>query len=277
MEIHDAAAYFDQDPITDGYSGAALFEAQTASFDDSSGDGATNRRRVLSLAPGLAIPARRVVSLYGDRWLVGTGTPDGFLGSVIRQHFTMKRVTDLMAVVTPTEALAASAGTPVYAQRLYFKDTVNSLTDAEYDTFWNIFVAPGEPVVQGTFFRDADSRLYRARNTYLPLEGLRVAQSDALDTDARTTATFQTGTYDPVTDTFAAGTAAVAAIKIDVPKFYRFQHVSDAQTQKGDLAVLVPTGTTVPVGQTFTMDTLSWRILGKQVELGAIAIHARRA
>jgi hypothetical protein len=277
MEISDAAIHFDKDPILDGYSGALLFYGQTASYDDSSQDGATNRRRVLSLAPALSMPTRRVVSLYGDRWVVGTGTPDGFLGSVIRQHFTMKRVTDLMAVLTPSEALAASAGTPAYVQRMYFKDVVNTLTDAEYDTQWNIFIAPGEAVVQGTFFRDADSRLYRVRQDYLPTEGLRVCQSDALDVGARTTATFGTGSYDPITDTTSAGTTTVNAITLDIPKFYRFLHVSDAKTLPGDIAVFVPSATTVVLGGTFTMGGATWRVMAKQTEMDATAIHARRA
>lgn len=277
MEIYDAARYFDRDPISDGYTAVYLFDGQCASFDDSSSDGATNRRRVLSLAPGLSLPARRVISMYGDRWVVGTGTPDGFFGQVIRQHFTMKRVTDLFAVLTPGEAVAGSVGVPSYAQKVYFKDTVNSLTDSEYDTFWNIFVSPGEAVDKGTFFKDGSNRLYRVRNSYLPTEGLRVAQSDALDVGARTTASFSTGTRDPITQNFSAGSATVNAIKMDVPKFYRFAHMSDPLNHPGDLAVFVPSSTTVRQGQTFTMDGATWTILDKQVEIDCTAIHARRA
>jgi len=275
--IHDAARYFDNDPVTDGYTGAVLFNAQTASFDDSNSDGATLRRRVLSLAPGLSIPTRRVISMYGDRWLVGTGTPDGFLGSVIRQHFGMKRVTDNMTLYTPNQAVALSGGTAVYAHKFYFRDVVNNLTEAEFDTFWNIFVAPGEAAAKGSFFRDADGRFYRVRNDYLPVEGLRVCQSDTLDAAARTTAVFNTGSYNPITDSVSAGTTTVNCIKLEPPKFYRFRYVSDPKLEPGDLCIFVPGSFAATTGQTFTMDGRKWRVLGVETELDAKALHVRLA
>jgi hypothetical protein len=275
MKLANAAIYFDNDPFLDGYTGTSLFSGQTASYDDSSSDGATIRRRVLSVAPSVTMPTRRVVSLYGDRWLVGTGTPDGFQGSVIRQHFSMKRVTDLMAVLTPAQALSAASGTPAYTQKMYFKDTVNSLTDAEYDTFWNVYLAPSETVVKGTFLRDASSVLYRVRGTYLPPEGLRVAQADELDSDAVKSCVFNTGAYNPTTDAFAAGSSTVSCIWLDMPKLFRFRHVSEAGMQAGDRAVLVPTSVTPVPNMVFTMDSLRWRVLSVQAELDAWVVHAR--
>jgi hypothetical protein len=277
MDLHGAATFFDTDPIHDGYSGAFLFYAQVSSFDDSSSDGATNRRRILSAGPSVVIPARRVVSLFGDRWIVGTGTPDGYGGEIIRQHFNTKRATDLLALLTPAQALSAAAGTSVYAQKMYLKDIVNSLTDSEYDTQWNIFVAPGEPAGKGSFLRDASGRLYRVRNDYVPTEGLRILQSDELDTDAVQSCVFDTGTYDPVTETTTAGTTTVNCVQVDVPKFYRFRHLSDGQTQPGDLALFVPTSVALRPGMTFTMAGVKWRVRHFQPEIDAQVALARRA
>lgn len=277
MDLHDAATFFDNDPVHDGYTGAYLFDAQVASFDDSSSDGATNRRRVLSTGAAVAIPARRCISVYGDRWLVGTGTPDGFLGSPIRQHFNTKRVTDLFAVLTPGEALAAAAGTPAYAQKMFLKDTINALTDSEYDAQWNIFIAPGEPAGKGTFLRDASGRLYRVRNDYLPTEGLRILQTDELDTDAARVCTFDTGTFDPITETTTASTTAVSCIAVDTPKFFRFRHLSDERIQPGDVALFVPTSVTLKQGMTFAMSGGKWRVMAFQPEIDAYAAHVRLA
>lgn len=277
MDLHDAATFFDEDPINDGYSGAFVGNAQTASFDDSSSDGATSRRRVLSTGPAFTIPTRRVVELYGDRWLIGQGTPDGWAGSTIRRHYTMKRATDLMALLTPAQALAAAAGVPAYCQKVYFKDTANALTDAEYDTFWNVFVVPAEPAAKGTILRDAAGRHYRVRNDYLPLEGLRVCQSDALEPNAFQVCTFNTGTYDPVTETQTAGTSAVNGLWIEPGKFYRYRHKSDQQVQPGDLNVLVPTSLSVLPGATFMMLGKKWVVLTVQPELDAQVLHTRLA
>lgn len=277
MDLHDAATFFDDDPILDGYTGAYLFDGQSSSFNDSSSDGATNRRRVLSIGVGIGIPSRRCISVHSERWLVGTGTFDGFVGSPIRQHFNTKRVTDLLAVLTPGQALAAAAGTSAYAQKMYFKDTVNALTDAEYDAQWNIFIAPAEPAGKGTFLRDAGGQLYRVRNDYLPTEGLRILQCDELDDDAFRTCVFDTGTYNPVTETATAGTTTVNGIVLDSPKTYRFRHMSDDRIQPGDMAAYFPTSLTLKPGMTFTMSSQKWRIMTVQTEIDANLAHVRLA
>lgn len=277
MDLHDAATYFDDDPVTDGYTGDELFDAQTSSYDDSSADGATSRRRVISLAPDETIPTRRVLLIYGERWLVGNGSLDGFLGSEIRQHFVLKKATDLLALLTPSQAIAASAGTPVYAHKAYFKEVVNSLTDSEYDSQFNIFVAPGETAAKGSFFRDADGRLYHTRNDYLPVEGLRVCQADILDSDARNSAVFDGTTINQVTEVVTGSTTTVNSIWLDMPKFYRFRGMTDDQVQKGDIAVFVPTTLTPVTNQTFTLLSRKWRVLTVQSQIDCWAIHARSA
>lgn len=277
MDLHDAATFFDTDPVYDSYTGAYLFTAQSASFDDSSSDGATNRRRVLSTGPDVTIPARRVVSLYGDHWLVGTGTPDGFVGSVIRRYYTTKRATGQLAQLTPAQALAASAGVSAYAQKMYFKDVVNAVTDSEYDAQWNIFFAPDEPASKGYFLRDVAGRLYRVRNDYLPTEGLRICQCDELDTDAVQSCVFNTGSENPVTEVVTAGTTTVTGIQVDMSKFYRFRHVSDARVQPGDVALFLPVSITLKQGLTFTMAGVRWQVMVAQFEMDAQVAHVRRA
>lgn len=277
MDLADVSTYFDDDPVYDGYTGALLFNAQVSSFDDSHSDGATSRRRVLSLAPGYAMPTRRAVQLYGDNWIVGTGTPDGFYGSVVRQHFGMKLATDLLTLLTPGQVLANAAGTQAWVHKFYFKDALDSIDNAEIDTFWNIFIAPGEPASKGSFFKDAGGRLYRVRNDYLPVEGLRVCQSDTLDVGALRSVTWQTGAYDPINDVVAAGSTVVQAVALETPKFYRFRELSDPALQKGDMAVFVPTTVTPKQGDIFAMAGVNWRAVTVQAEMDVWAIHARRA
>lgn len=278
MDLHDVATYFDTDPVTDGYTDEYLFDIQVSSFDDSSSDGATNRRRVISTGPEVVMPARRVLAMYGDRWIVGLGTPDGFGGEVIRQHFNSKRATHLLALLTPGQAVAAAAGTQSYAQLMYFKDDINPLTDSAYDAQWNIFVAPDEPASKGTFLRDTVSgRLYRVRNDYLPTEGLRLLQSDELDLDAVQPCVFDTGTFNPVTEVTTAGTTTVSCIQMDVSKFYRFRHISDEKVQPGDVALFVPSSLSLKLGMTFTMAGAKWHVVGMQAELDAQAALVRRA
>lgn len=277
MDIADAATYFDQDPVADGYTLNYLFDAQTASFDDSSGDGATNRRRILSLAPGLALPTRRVIEMYGDLWLVGTGTPDGFYGEVIRQQYTMKRVTDAFTLYTPGAALAQVGGLAVYGHRHYFRDVTDNVSEAKLDTFWNIFLAPGEPAGPGSILKDARGGLYRVRNDYLPVEGLRVCQSDTLDAGSRVTVALDTGVYDPVTDSFSSGSSAVPGILLNLPQAYHFRHMTDGRELPGDRILFLPGSSQPTTGGTLSIAGVKWRVVTVQPELDAKAVHMRLA
>lgn len=275
MDIHDVASAFDHDQLYDGYTGEELFVCQVASYDDSTSDGATIRRRVMTHAPEFDIPTRRVVQVYGERWLVGAVVVDGFLGDAIRKQYTMKRADAAMSILTPAQACAAATGTLAYAQRVYFKDVSNALSDSEYDTFWNVFLAPGEPAAKGSFLRDQDGVLYRVRGAYLPTEGLRVCQSDQLESDARLVAAFDSGTWNPVTETRAAGTTNVNAIWMELPKFFRFRHRSEGDVRAGDRALFIPTTYTPKVGDTFTMQSAKWQVRTFQAEGDALALHVR--
>jgi hypothetical protein len=275
MELHDVARVFDNDALYDAYTGEYLFDGQLSSYDDSTSDGATIRRRILSFAPEYSLPDRRVVAIYGEHWLAGAHVDDGFQGTPIRRQATLKRADHQFNILTPSQACTAASGTLAYAQRLYFKDTANALTDAEYDAFWNIFFAPSEPIVKGTFLRDEGGTLYRVRNNYLPTEGLRVCQCDELDSNARLSVVFDSGTYNPVTETRSGGTTTVNGIWVELPKFFRFRHRSEQDTQAGDISVFIPTSYTPKVGDTFTMDGLKWQVLTFQAELDAWALHAR--
>ncbi len=280
MRFRDVARHFDRESAYDGYTGAFVFKCQYSSFDDSAGDGSTNRRRGMSVAPNTPIPARRCIDLASQKWLVGQPTDDSFLDKVTRQNYNLKKVTDSVAVLTPAQACLASAGVDVHVQKYYFKDTVNALTDSDYNTFWNIFFAANESVSKGAFLRDTAGLIYRVRQKYAVAEGFTVAQSDELDTDARQTGVvFDTGVYNPLTDTTSAGTVFASVLQFEVPKFYRFRQQQESVVMPGDRMVFVaPSQLAAPkIGGQFTMQALRWRIVALQLEKDAWALHVRLA
>lgn len=276
MRMRDVARFFDKESAYDGYTDALLFKCQFSSFTNSSADGSTNRRRSLSTASDVVIPTRRCIRLGGDRWIVSTSTDDSFQDSIVRVNYDMKRVTHLLNILTVAQACASGSGTQAYAQLHYFKDSSNSLSDSEIDTFWNVFFAQSETLWKGAFLRDASGRLYRVRQDYQVTEGFVIAQTDQLDDGALVTATFKTGTFDPVTDTFGSGTQAVPVIQFEPSKFYRFRQKAEYDLRPGDRAVFV--GSLTPkVGQQFTMQSKLWQAVVVQPEGDGYAIHARLA
>lgn len=278
MRMSAVARHFDREQAYDGYSGAALFYCQFSSFDDSAGDGSTNRRRGMSTAPTVSIPARRCITLGDQRWLASYATDDSFLGFAMRKNYNLKRVTDSLTIRSLSQACAATGGTAAYAQKYYFRDVTNTVTDAELDPFWNVFFAPDEPVTQGSFLVDAAGVVHRVRQFYLAPEGFKIAQTDQLDSDARQTAVlFDTGTYNQLTDEVSAGTTSLNVIQFEPFKFYNFRVQAEAPVRPGDRAVFVPSTLTPRVGMTFTMLGSKWQVAMFQAENDGWALHARRA
>lgn len=276
MRLRAAAQYFDDTPVYDAYTGEYLWPCQFSSFNDANAVGSTSTRRVLSIAPGLELPARRAIKVFDDFWLVGDGNPDSWKGEVIRQSFNMKKATALVNVLTAAEACAGAVGTQAYAQAIYFKDTVNSLNNADYDPFWNYFISPSETVGKGSFIRDG-ARLLRVRSSYLPLEDLRIAQSDEVDAGPLT-ASFLPGTYDPATDSFSGAATAAQVVVMDFTKLYSYLTQASERVASGDMNALVPKATLTPqVGRSVTFSGVTWKITGVDSEQDCWLLHLRRA
>jgi len=278
MRMAAVSGFFDREQAYDGYSGAAAFKCQFSSFDDAAADGTTNRRRGMSVQHGTTLPARRVVRLSDQRWIISDPTDDSFQDVTVRVNYNLRKATHLLSVLTPAQAALAASGVSTYAQLYYFKDTANPQSETEYSTFWNAFFARAEAVAEGAFFRDADQKLYRVRQSYMASEGFVVAQTDQLDSDARQAAVFNTGTYNAVTDSFAAGTTNAHVIQFDPTQFTKREVPGLPERKAGDRSVFVAASALTPkVGMTFTMLGVKWQVVSLLAEQDAWALQARRA
>lgn len=282
MRLRDAARRFDETQAFDAYTLEDLFLCKFTSFDDHSSDGATARRRVLDVPKDTEIPARRAVKFLVDEaeeetWIVGASASDVYAGFVIRNSYSMKRATDYALIAKPGETIYAAAS-PVnaFVQKQYFKDTIDSRTFSDNGVAWNIFVPPGELVADGYFVKTADMVL-RVRNSYLPVEGLRILQCDELDQIVPRTMTFiENGNYAPSTDSYAVVSTTGLGYKVEYNKLYVYASAADPTYTPGDTTMLVPkTWITPVVGSKFTMDSLNWRVESVQSELDCWLLHCR--
>lgn len=277
-EIFDVAKHFDDIAITDGYTSAALWYAQISTFLGSSPDGSVAQKRVVSTAPDLVMPARRVITALGETYVVGSGILDGIYGRSIRKTYWTKLITDTFQILTPAQACLGSAGTTAKGRREYLKDLVNNQTDAEYDPFWEIFLASTETVAKGTFLK-VGSTLYRARSVHLDDAGFTNAASDQLDAGAGVSVTFtQTGAFDPITETYASGSVTTAGILLDRYKLYEQLTEADALNKPGDMSLIVAASAITPlVGRNLSIASRDWEVLTVTAELDAWHLHIRRA
>ena len=278
VDIYAVATHFDDIAISDAYTDQPLFYAQLSTFLDASPDGSVAQRRVMSAAPGITLPVRRAIKAFGESWLVGAANVDGIYGEVIRQSFWTKKVSDTFNKLTPGEAALNLAGMSLLGHRSYLKDTVNGVTDAEYDPFWELFFVPYEEVKKGDFLR-AGSTYYRVRSAHLEIDGLTNAACDELDQGASVSVTLHTaGVYDPVNDVYSGTTATVTALTFDRYKWYDQQTEADLKSMSGDMNLFIAVSSATPVvGDKVSIAAREWSVLAVTADSDAWACHIRRA
>ena len=246
MKLANAAKYFDRVSMADAYTGTAMpYKVQFSTFEETDPDGSVARRRTMSMAPGLTLPTRRVVSLLGEIWLLGEPSADAVFDKVIRQTVPMRRVTNLAQALTPGQMVAASTGLAIYGRLEQMKNTVDTATSSDYLPFFTLALAGAEfknlnsgwAQVPG-FFRIEDGTLFRCRTSYPAEDGMTVVEADLIDRYGLTQAQVTTGAYDPVTDTFA-GTASTFQTLV-MPTHQLYRRKAEAEKFKPeDLTVLV--------------------------------------
>lgn len=246
MKLANAAKYFDRVSMADAYTGTAMpYKVQFSTFEETDPDGSVARRRTLSMAPGLTLPARRVASLLGEIWLLGEPSADAVFDKVIRQTVPMRRVTNLAQALTPGQMVAASIGPAIYGRLEQVKNTVDTATSSDYFPFFTLTLAGAEfknlnsdwAQVPG-FFRIEDGTLFRCRTSYPAEDGMTVVEADLIDRYGLTQAQVTTGAYDPVTDTFAGTTSTFQTLVMPTHQLYRRKAEAE-KFKPEDLTVLV--------------------------------------
>lgn len=246
MKLANAAKYFDRVSMADAYTGTAMpYKVQFSTFEETDPDGSVARRRTMSMAPGLTLPTRRVVSLLGEIWLLGEPSADAVFDKVIRQTVPMRRVTNLAQALTPGQMVAASTGLAIYGRLEQVKNTVDTATSSDYFPFFTLTLAGAEfknlnsdwAQVPG-FFRIEDGTLFRCRTSYPAEDGMTVVEADLIDRYGLTQAQVTTGAYDPVTDTFAGTTSTFQALVMPTHQLYRRKAEAE-KFKPEDLTVLV--------------------------------------
>lgn len=272
--IFDVASHFDDVSCVDAYSGAALFSGQFSSFIESAPDGSTTQKRTLSLAPALTIPTRRCISFQSENWIVGDGNTDMIYNTPTRKAYWMKKSFGLFTRYTPLQALNGSAGTSAHASLKYLKDTVNGVSDSQYDPQWSFDFSQGETVNKGDYIKQG-STYYRVRVSYIDGSGFLLAVCDQLDAGCFVTVTkTSTGAYNPVTDTYTSSAATVSALIMEPYKLYSYFTEADPRFTAGDKTLV--TAAALVVGATVTINSESWKVQSCYPETDAFASHIRR-
>lgn len=281
MKLGRVAKFFDRDKVYDGYSADYLFNAQFATYEGNTPDGGFLRRRTISMAPDLSPPAHRVVSCYGERWIVGDTILDGFDFEAIRKTASAKLVTDEFQILSPRQAAqhALVGERFAYGQAEFLKATVNTPMDSEYDPQYVAAFGVNEYIPKNYFLR-SDRFILSVRMVEHSVEGFTQATVDQIgwiqdgvwEENPQITVELE-GTINPITELPAPG-ATVSGLVLDMYKLYQYKTDADPLSKPGDRTLLL--ADRVANGRQMKFAGERWQAITVQPLHDAFMVHIRR-
>jgi len=278
MDLAVASSFFDNDPLYDAYSGVYLYDGQFATYDGSQLDGSFIRRRTVSLAPDLVLPPRRVVTLYGEQWVLSDPIFDGFQGETIRQTMSARKCHQLYKVGTIKEILTgALTARDIYAFARWTKSTAEAHT-SEMEPYYEFSFSLTESSIRGKLI-EADGKLWHARAASEVAEGFLLAEADLLagpDTPLARVTVDTVSAIDPVTLASVPG-PSYPGVLVQRYQFFRRQDQAEPLNHAGDMTLLVQDAPEFAAQHEVSIGGQRWSVIGRESVEEGFALHVRRS
>lgn len=275
LTLAEASSYFDRTPVLDPTTGRTLFYGQMDVYDDSKRDSATAYRRILSVKPGTAMPAGRVVRILGHYWIVGDSEVDG-LELLHREKYVLHPARCTLNISTLSGYLGATVATTSWADVSWIKDAKEEAVSSRAVPLFTIFLPKAAAVSEYSVLWDVDGA-YLAQPVHPVASGIRDVNCLKLDY-AVVAATLATRTFNPVSGSYSASVnSTVNCLRVRWQSLYRYGSQGDAKFQEGDDSFVLPTGTAVATKDTLTLAGKTWNILSVETLGGAVVAHGRPA
>lgn len=275
MKLSSAAAYFDRTPAYDVTTGKVLFRGQIDPYDDSKRDANAAYRRVLSVRPGTAMPASRVVRMMDVVWIIGSMEPDGLL-ELHRQKYVLQRAPLAMNVSRLSGFLSSTVALTVRASSQWIKDAKQLEESSKMPQLYDLYMPEGTAVqVQDVVWSATEAYLVLALHNQA--SGIMSVHCLKLDQIAPVSATLATRTYNPVTGTYSVSAgSAVNALRVRWQSLFQYDSQMSDRYQEGDIAIVLPTGTSAGTSTLITLSGVTYQTLAVLSIAGAVVLHSRR-
>lgn len=208
MDIYDVAQFFDRLRVADAYSNVFLFDCQMDQYDVSERDSSTGWRRTCS-AKEVETPARRVVTIDSQAYLVGRVEKDYLNEYVIREHMLLHPSDGLFILGSAKQFISSSSAlVSLHGARSLRKEQKEEGESSRLFSVYSVYVGLNEGVARDQIIKSPDGVYYRVQNVGIQTGQYKTVYAIELGGSALTEVTYiaSSGEYDHVTDLSGAGT-----------------------------------------------------------------------
>lgn len=278
MRLSKAANKFNNLVVADAYTPATTLKVQFDPMSFTKIEGVSIRKRQVSAAPDVTMPARGVINIDGQNYLVGHAAPDYWKGQVIRNTYVIQGADGLANLHSIASALNNTAGAQAYAALAFSKYMPEAADNSKYPPQYQVFLAGSESAPADSLVQ-LNSTWYLVKQSYLSTSGLRIALANELAEPSFETVNFGARTYDPVTDTYSSTSTSVKVLRVKWSEHYNYLSKASEDYQRGDMQVMV-LKLAMPAAKpsdTLALSDGSWKVLSVQDEGTVLSLHVRRA
>jgi hypothetical protein len=275
MNLEKVARRFDTTIATDAYS-TATFLCQFEVLSYSKIDGVAVKKRTISTAENITVPARRVVDIGGQKYLLGTPAPDYWDNGTIRLNFVIQGADGLADLTTIAAELAGTPPATAYAALAFAKYLPDAEDSSRYPPQYQVFLSGTESAPADSLVK-LNSVWYLIKESYISTSGLRVSLANAIDSPNFETATFSSRVYNPVTDTHTTTNTTMKIFRVKWSEHFRYLSKASEQYERGDQQVFTLKSVTPDPPDNFVLSDGTWKVVSSQDEGLTWSCHVRRA
>ena len=274
MKLKNVSKFFDKTKAVDAYNALYSFKCQVEPLDMYRTEGTRIKIRNMSTAPGVTIPARRVIKIDDQAYIVSDSSLDHWSGEAIRSRYVLQGADHVVEIRTISQVLEDVPGVQAYASIDFNKYGTDERDSSRYHPQYHIYF--GKETVEEDYVVHTTSSNYLVKNSYLTPAGIVDALANELD-DPVVQVSVSTGrSYDPVTDSYTATTSSVRAIIVRWQEYFEYLTQGSTKYERGDAQLFVLPAVQAKAGDTVSISGEDFRVLSHLDKAGYRTLHIRR-
>ena len=274
MKLKNVSKFFDKTKAVDAYNSRYSFKCQVEPLDMYRTEGTRIKIRNMSTAPGVTIPARRVIKIDDQAYIVSDSSLDHWSGEAIRSRYVLQGADHVVEIRTIAQVLEDVAGVQAFASIDFNKYSTDERDSSRYHPQYHIYFGK-ETVEEDAVIHTATSN-YLVKNSYLTPAGIVDALANELD-DPVVQVSVSTGrAYDPVTDSYTTTTSSVRAILVRWQEYFEYLTQGSTKYERGDAQLFVLPSVHAKAGDTVSISGEDFKVLSHLDRTEYRTLHIRR-
>ncbi len=274
MKLNNVSKFFDKTKAVDAYSALYSFKCQVEPLDMYRTEGTRIKIRNMSTAPGVTIPARRVIKIDDQAYIVSDSSLDHWSGEAIRSRYVLQGADHVVEIRTISQVLEDVAGVQAFASIDFNKYGTDERDSSRYHPQYHIYF--GKETVEEDYVVHTPSSNYLVKNSYLTPAGIVDALANELDDPVVQVSVSAGRAYDPVTDNYTATTSSVRAILVRWQEYLEYLTQGSTKYERGDAQLFVLPAVQTKAGDTVIISGEDFKVLSHLDRTGYRTLHIRR-